>query len=205
MRISIPALIAMVAGLLVLLGTFIAVEPLFSLRNLLVQWAMILAAFTLLVGVINIWKVHWTKIKNHQPGNGYSYILLISLVLTLIVVGYFGPTTSPSMWIFNYIQIPIETSLAALLAVIFVYASIRLLSRRLNTFSVVFVVTALLVLLGSAPLYFFNEISQFNWLRSAIVQIPAVAGSRGLLIGVGLGIVATGIRILMGADRPYGE
>jgi hypothetical protein len=41
-------------------------------------------------------------------------------------------------------------------------------------------------------------------LRSLLVQIPAVAGARGVLLGVALGAIATGLRILMGVDRPYG-
>jgi hypothetical protein len=31
-----------------------------------------------------------------------------------------------------------------------------------------------------------------------------MAGARGILLGVALGTVATGLRILIGADRPYG-
>jgi hypothetical protein len=37
-----------------------------------------------------------------------------------------------------------------------------------------------------------------------LTEVFASAGARGLLIGVGLGTVATGLRILMGADRPFG-
>jgi len=40
--------------------------------------------------------------------------------------------------------------------------------------------------------------------RSWLAQVPAIAGARGLLLGVALGTVATGIRILIGVDRPYG-
>jgi len=31
-----------------------------------------------------------------------------------------------------------------------------------------------------------------------------VAGARGILLGVSLGVIATGVRILIGSDRPYG-
>jgi hypothetical protein len=40
---------------------------------------------------------------------------------------------------------------------------------------------------------------------SAIVRVPAVAGARGLLLGIALGAIATGIRVLVGLDRPYGN
>jgi len=32
----------------------------------------------------------------------------------------------------------------------------------------------------------------------------AIAGMRGLLLGVGLGTLAAGLRVLSGVDRPYG-
>jgi hypothetical protein len=33
--------------------------------------------------------------------------------------------------------------------------------------------------------------------------VPTLAGVRGILLGVALGTIATGLRVLMGAERPY--
>jgi hypothetical protein len=41
-------------------------------------------------------------------------------------------------------------------------------------------------------------------IRSWIVSVPALGGARGILLGIALGTIATGLRILMGSDRPYG-
>jgi hypothetical protein len=110
------------------------------------------------------------------------------------------------MWIFNHIQIPIETSLMALLVVILIFASIRLVRRRMNWFTLLFIGTALIMLLGSAPLFGVELpiLHGSNGLRSMLAQIPVTAGARGLLFGVALGTIATGLRILIGTDRPYG-
>lgn len=196
------ALIAIAVGGLVLLGYLV---PLIfdGARKLLVQWAVILAGFALLVGVFNLISVHWNKIKTDPKGGVYSGALLISLIITVILVGI-NPTGTWSMWLFNYIQIPIETSLMAVLAVVLVFAGARLLYHRLNWFSVIFISTTLLVLLGTVPVYFFGDISLVNTLHSFITQVLALAGARGLLLGVALGAIATGIRVLMGVDRPYG-
>jgi hypothetical protein len=204
MRTPFSTAVAVLVGLLILLGYFIPVEPLLSLRVMLLQWTVILAAFALLVGVVNLFRVHSTKIKNAQPGSVYSFILIVALVLTLAVVGYYGPTSAASIWIFSYIQLPIEASLMALLTIVLVYACVRLLRRRLNALALVFLLTVLVVLLGTAPLFFIGEAPVLNLIRDLIVQIPAVGGARGLLLGVALGAIATGLRILMGADRPYG-
>jgi hypothetical protein len=206
MKIKAPisAAIAISFGLIVLAGYFIDLELLKILQRILLQWAMILAAIALLVGVINLFAVHWRKAASGQKGSLYSALVVFSLIVTL-VAGYFGPTAQWSLWLYNNIQIPVETSLMAVLAVVLVYAVIRLLRRRLNVFSVVFIGVALLMLVGAAPLFgvplpgLYGQVSA----RTFISQIPAVAGARGILLGVALGTIATGLRILLGADRPY--
>jgi hypothetical protein len=204
MRTPISTAVAILVGLMILLGYFVPLEPLLSFRVMLLQWTVILAAFALLVGVVNLFRVHWTKVKTGQPANFYSFALIVALGLTLAVVGYYGPTSTPSVWIFSYIQVPVEASLMALLTIVLAYAGVRLLHRRLNALAIVFLLTVLVVLLGTAPLLFIGEAPVLNLIRDLIVQIPAVAGARGLLLGIALGAIATGLRILMGADRPYG-
>jgi hypothetical protein len=197
--------VAIAVGLVVLLGYFVDFDLLAGLRRILLNWGVILAGVALIVGVANLFTVHWRKFTSSQPGAGYSLILVLSLVFTILTVGYFGPTASWSMWIFNYIQVPIESSLMAILAVTLAYASARLLRRRPDRFSLVFIGTVLVVLLGTAPLLGVELPGLYGpqSLRSLLVDIPAVAGTRGILFGVALGTVATGLRVLMGADRPY--
>ncbi len=101
-----------------------------------------------------------------EKGNLYSVIVLISFGITTLVVAFFGPTAEWSMWIFNNIQIPIETSLMALLVVILIFASIRLVRKRMSWFTLLFIGTALLMLLGSAPLFG--------------VELPILHGPNGL-------------------------
>ena len=67
-----------------------------------------------------------------------------------------------------------------------------------------FAVSAIVVLVGSVP---FMEVvsplipSAKEW----VVNVPALAGVRGILLGVALGIIATGLRLLTGIDRPYSQ
>ena len=203
MKAPVSTAIAIAVGILILLGYFIPIAALLSLRVVLVQWAIILASFALLVGISNLARVHWAKLRKGGINAVYSAILLLSLFATLIVVGFFGPTNTWSVWIFNNIQLPIESSLMALLAVVLLLAGARLFSRRLDLFSIVFIVTGVIVLLGTTPFFFVGDIPGLNILRTFIAQVPAVAGARGIIIGVALGTIVTGVRILLGADRPY--
>ena len=204
MKLKIPfsTAIAIGVGIVVLLGYFLPNDTLAGLRVALLEWAIIIAAFALLVGVVNLVYVHWRKTAAAQTNSVYSLVLLISLGLTIVVVGWFGPAHEYSLWIFNYVQVPIETSLMALLAVILAYASARLLRRRLNSVSVIFVVTVLIILVTATPIMGI-DIPGLSEFRNWVVNVPSVAGTRGVLLGVALGIIATGLRILIGSDRPY--
>jgi hypothetical protein len=87
-------------------------------------------------------------------------------------------------------------------------AGFRLVARRRDVFSLLFVGTALIVLVGSSPWAlggqsFAQEVVQ--WIRLELAQVMAVGGARAILIGVTLGAITTGLRVLLGADRPYGE
>lgn len=194
--------VAIGVGLVILVGYFLKIPILMSARMVLLEWATILAAVALLVGIANLFTVHWHKMTSGKLGGVYSVILIVSLILTLGVVGWFGPTHTYSMWIFKYIQLPVEGSLLALLAVILVIAGVRLLRWRSNMLSIIFIITAMVILLATGPLFGIS-VPGLTELRSWIAQVPAMAGARGLLLGIGLGIVATGIRVLTGSDRPY--
>jgi len=197
------AIIAVISGSLVLLGYFFP-GVFGNIQSILIGWAIILAAFALFLGIFNLAIVHWKKAKTTGPSSIYSLVLLISLFLTIIIVSLSGPTGSFSLWIFNTFQVPVEISLLAVLAVVLVFSGARLLTRRPKWQTVLFLVIVLVVLLGSAPLFLLGEVAPLIALRGWLAQVPAVAGARGLLLGVALGTVATGLRILIGVDRPYG-
>jgi hypothetical protein len=208
------AAIAIAFGLLVLAGYFFGHNgdgslSLFGVLQLFIlNAAVILAGFAVLFGIINLCLVHFNKIRRKQKGSGYSAILVIALVVTFLlgILAHYIPLFSG---IFNdtfeYIQLPVETSLMALLAVTLTYASIRLLRRRMNLLSVVFLATAFIILVGTVPWPFLGDIPILSdTIRPFIAQVLAASGARGILIGVGLGTLTTGLRILFGADRPYG-
>jgi len=92
--------------------------------------------------------------------------------------------------------------LLALLAITLLVAVFRMLHRRFDWFSLVFIGTAILILVGSTYLTEVN-MPVLQSLRTWLLQVPTVAGARGILLGIGIGVVATGVRILTGSDRPY--
>jgi hypothetical protein len=200
--------LAIASGLIVLTGYFFRQSStgqaslLGDLRLTLLNWAIILAGAAVFIGIFNLFQVHVKKIQNKQKGSFYSLLLILSLAVTL-VLGLVKPGQLEI--IFTTVQLPVEASLMAILAVTLTYASIRLLRRRINLLSVVFLVSALFILFATAPLPFLGIIPGLGDIfRPFVAQVLAAAGARGILLGVAFGTLTTGIRILFGADRPYG-
>jgi hypothetical protein len=115
-----------------------------------------------------------------------------------------GPQHPAMQAVVGGVILPVESALMAILSVTLVYAAIRLLRRRMDVMSVVFLVTVLIVLAGSLSLPFGEIPLLGDTLRPWIIQVWAMGGARGILIGVALGALTTGLRVLIAMDRPYG-
>jgi hypothetical protein len=196
--------IAIAFGLLVLLGYFIPVPILLEIRLVLVQWAIILAAVAVLVGVLNLLGVHWHKIRTRQKGTAYSILLIVSLFASAVLGIIVGTNNAALDFFLEAIIIPGEAALMALLAVTLIYASARLLRRRVDIMTFIFLGVAIVILLAAAPLPFGKIPILSDLILPWLTQVFAAAGSRGILIGVALGALTTGLRVLFGIDRPYG-
>ncbi|MDD5369313.1 MAG: hypothetical protein PHQ40_09515 [Anaerolineaceae bacterium] len=205
MKIIFSAVIAIAAGVIVLLGAFIDLPILTNLHDHLLLWAMIIAAVATWVGVANLISVHSQKIRRGQNEKVYSIILLVAFGVTLvggIAENLLNPGKALLQPVVDSIQVPVEASLMAVLTVSLIYAAARLLRRRRDALAVVFVASALVFLaLGSGILPLLNA-PFLQILADSANRLP-LAGARGILLGVALGSLATGLRILLGADRPY--
>jgi hypothetical protein len=200
--------IAVAFGLIVLQGYFLDVEALSGLRTMVLQWAVVLAAAALLLGVVNLMAVHFSKVGSQEKGWPYSAVLVGALVITLLVGLFFGEESPLVLAVFQYIQQPVESTLAALLAISLTLGVVRLLSRRRDLRTYVFLVTAFIVLLGTGPWLIGSNGGLHQLMgeaRAWLSQVWAAGAARGLLLGVALGATATGLRILLAADRPYGD
>lgn len=198
--------IAIAAGLIVLAGYFV---PSFDfIRIEMIQWAVLAGGAAVLVGIGNLFSVHFQRVRRREKDSIYSLILLLAMLGTLLV-GVFGMSLGRSLtWLqpaVDAVIVPVEASLMALLAVTLVYASIRLLRRRPDWMSVVFLVTALIVMVGSISLPLIGGLPILSdWIAPGLIYTMAPGGARGLLMGVALGALVTGLRVLFGMDRPYG-
>jgi hypothetical protein len=197
------AMAAISAGIIVLLGYFVSIDPLPDLRLLLTDWAIVIAGMAVLVGIFNLVAVQMEKIRTRQKGGVYGALLVLSLIATFGFGLLLGPDDPFMRMAVDAVIVPVEAALMAILVVTLIYASIRLFRRRMDAMSVLFLVAAVVFMLATMPTPFGSIPGD----RIILFVEGAVArgGARGLLIGIALGTLLTGLRVLFGADRPYGD
>ena len=209
----IPSLLfATIPGLVVLLGYLFPGQLLIQYqgrvvewRDVLVEWAVIVAAFAFLLGIFNILRVHGGRIGHRRQGWPYSLVLLLVMVVAwippLLPVGIPGQETLDRA-VFDYVISPVGASLGALVVFTLALAAFRLLRVRRGAGAVLFLLTVAVVLLGSVP---FIGLEWLAGIRDWIINVPGMAGMRGLLLGVALGTVITALRVLVVSERPHSE
>ena len=203
MKAPFATALAIAIGLLVLLGYFVPMPLLLNLRTILLGWAVILVAVATVVGVINLARVHWSKATRKEGQDIYSAVFLVAFLLTIAAGAVLGPTSPDFQQVVLSIQVPAESSLMALLAIVLAYTSLRLLQRRSGILAILFVFSAVIFLfLASGLLAGADSVSPFKEILSILNRLP-FAGARGILLGIALGSLVAGLRILMGVDRPY--
>ena len=126
---------------------------------------------------------------------GFAAIVVVMLAIDLFVVGggkehrvsFREAATWSVVWI----------------AITLAFACVRLFQRQRGTLAVVFLLSVVFfLLLGSGILGTLGNIPVLGDLIGLFNRLP-VAGARGILIGIALGSLMAGLRILLGADRPY--
>lgn len=204
MKSPIATAIAIAVGLIVLAGYFVPLAILQQIRFQLLDWAIIVVSFAAIVGIINLLLVHYKRFRTSGPGHdSLSLVVILAFAATLVVGLLFGPSSSPFQSVILKIQRPIEASLMAVLAITLAFACVRLFQRQRGTLAVVFLLSVVFfLLLGSGILGTLGNIPVLGDLIGLFNRLP-VAGARGILIGIALGSLMAGLRILLGADRPY--
>lgn len=205
MKRILPMAIAIATGLIVLIDSFVYNPRLHALQQTLVDWALILAAFALILGLFNVLAVHFRRIRDRQQCWRYSPFLIVALVVVLVfgLLDIRGAEGNVVRGIFWNLIFPVQATIASLLAFYVASAAYRAFRAR-SLESAVVLAVGVIVLLGQVPVgvYLWDRLPT---IKAWILEVPTTAGARGIILGVALGTVATGLRVLLGIDRPYSE
>lgn len=223
-RFQIGAVLLAVITIPLALITLLSLEPLpllpaglnaaaGTIGQMLIQIVTVVGAIAVIIGVLNLLTVHGRKLRKF-PGALYSGIMLLTFIailglhiaeragVTLVAATPTSPAPNVTLTLADAIQVSIESALAGVLFFFLVYAAARLMRRRVTVWSLLFLATLVIVLLGYAPL---SGLGFLSTLRDWLLKVPVEAGMRGLLIGVGIGTVIVGVRVLIGQDRAFRE
>lgn len=207
-------LITGVVGVIVLVDFAATIPVVDVFARLLVNWAALLAALALVVGLLSVASTHVMRVVRRQADWGYSMVLLLTVIGVVFagtlypLQGVDGSITFPQSLIevpirqiFNTVYQPLAASFLALLAFFSLSAALRAVQRRTADALVITLVALVALVAAGLPqveaLPYFGD--AVRWVNEYLV----LAGARGLLLGSALGALVAGVRVLLGFDQPY--
>jgi len=202
MKRQIPLLIVIVMGFMFAAHTFIPAKFSVDFYEWWQTWSKAISPFAVFLGIMSLFMVHGTKIQRKAPNWQYSVVTLFGLGFTAFAGFMWGTNAgTPFMWLFKNVQMPMGATMFSLLAFHIASAAYKAFRAR-SAEATVLLIAAIVVMLGQVPLG--NMISK--WIPEVstwILNVPNLAAKRGIALGVGLGMTATSLKILLGIERTY--
>jgi hypothetical protein len=209
MRREIPLAITFLVGVFMLVDFFVPHHAVSASAEELKQWGTIVIAASILLGVGNLIRVHSHKIRRRRGGWGYSIATLAAMGIMIALGGPWGTVEqgSPFNWMFLNVQVPLQSTTFSLLAFFIASAAYRAFRLRSAEASLL-LIAAIVVMLGRVPIGQWMTkglptAAQLPWLTETIMQYPNMAAFRGILMGAALGVMAMGLRVILGIERSY--
>ena len=202
MRKEVPLLVTFIAGASIILGYFLKWDFLrVTASKQMLNWAVIIAAFSLALGAGNITRIHLNNVQKKTGAWFLSILLLVSLYGYLAYGLAKGASDKNYQWLFNAFLVPGNATVFSLNGFFIISAAYRTWRLR-NWRAGLLVITAITVVLGRVG------IGQALWsqlgpISDWIMKFPNAAGMRGIMIGAALGTVGLGLRIILGIERSH--
>ena len=208
MKRTVPLMIVMVGGILMIIQYFIPHQISQTIFEYYTDWAPIIVAFALVLGVGSLTRIHSHKIKRRAQNWPYSWAVLIPLY-TMPFLAHIWPQSlgggmdQPSIYhfLFMHIQVPIQATMFSMLAFYIASAAFRAF-RAKSALATVLLIAAVIVMLGQVPI---GDLLG-KWLPSTglwILRYPNLAAKRAIMLGVGFGMLATNLKIIFGVERNW--
>jgi hypothetical protein len=211
MKREVPLLMTAVIGIVMILSFFVPHQAVSVPADFFENSVIIVLAFSYFLGGANLLKINFDAIYKRQPGWIYRIVLVLSMLATVIIGMAEGPGfLNPGMrskWIYDNLYSPMQATMFSLLA--FFIASAAFRAFRIRTFEAgLLAVAALIVMLGRVPIgnlvtMWLPEPYRLQGIQEWIMNVPQNAAKRAILIGAALGVMATGLRVILGIERSY--
>ena len=194
-------LVAVVA-LVVIIDLFVNVPSYNDLVKAIMTWGVIIAGFTVLLGATNIGLLHFRHISRKTKGQWYLSIWTIFLMVLVFVLGLFNQNSTVNQ-VYSIIVTNIFGSMsAAAFAIIgFYFATCLFRSfRGRSTYVILFLISGLFIIMMNAPV-FDVALPGIRVVGEWIINVPTTGGLRGIGLGTAIGVIAAGLRAMLGYER----
>lgn len=204
MKRALPVIVAVTTGVFILVALVLPVS-LGGYLSIVLRWAIIVGAMALLVAIAHLFLAQWRRLMRGNKGSLYSLVFVLVFLLSLaggLVLGV--DDANYRLWVAS-IQKPLEVSLLGLLALVMTSAIVQFYrARGWSPLTLAFGISTLFFLvIGLGFLQALNIVQLTATLR-VFEQLPLI-GARGLLLGVAIGALLLGLRVLFGLQRPWGD
>jgi len=202
MHRQIPIYVVFTCGILLIIQYFVPSSQskfLFTYAN---DWVMVIGILALPLGIWSYLRKTWLQALREPKERFFAAVSLFGffiMMLTGILPGS-REAGSVHLVIFEYVLIPIQATIFSLLAFYVASAAYRAFRAR-SVVATMLLATAFIIMLRLVPLGPISDVNQavVGW----ILKVPNMAAKRGILIGIGLGAIATSIKIIFGIERAY--
>lgn len=205
MKQELPVIIGLAFGLFIVIAMFVGGVPALTTgKNYVDDWFLVVSAWAIAVGVVNLTQIHGRRVQQRREGYQYSLWLMICM----FGMAFFGILIAKSAdhegWKFMYNNLiaPMNATVYSTL-VFYIGAAAYRAFRVRNVEAAVLLVAAVVMMLGRVPL---GTVLLGDWIGDTaewILNVPNSAGMRGIQIGATLGGIATALRILVGIERAH--
>ena len=211
MQRQVPLLLTAVIGILTILSFFVPHWVIADPAQFLLDTAIVIVASGYVLGAGNVFRVNGEGALRRQRDWIYKWVLLLSMIV-MMAIGFsegtaYLDTGTKFSWMYNNLYVPMQSTMFSLLA--FYIASAAFRAFRIRTVdAALLAVAALIVMIGRVP---FGELltkglpepMQLPVVANWLLELPQNAAKRGIAIGAALGVMSTGLRIILGIERAY--
>ena len=208
MRRQVPLVLCFVFGIVMALTEFSPHQWSKWINKEVIEWTLVIGPFALVLAIATLIQTHWTRIRRRSEYWQYSFLVFIGLIV-MLGVGIRGQQGSVFVWLFEYVQVPMDATMFSLLAVFIASAAYRAFRAR-TLEATLLLGAALIVMIGNVPIgdVIWNTVMPFrdnlpSDARQWILDNPNLSARRGIILGISLGVISQSIRIILGIERSY--
>ena len=196
-----PLLVTFFIGAIMIIEFFFVAPWASDISGLIRSWTPIITAFTIIVGTCNLLMVHWRSVSRKVPGWFKSVLLLVAFAVTVVIGLTAGQKAPAYVFIFENILNATGATMFALTAFYIGSSGFRAF-RAMNLHATILLLSGAVLMLGRVPIGEYVSSAMPN-IAQWIMDVPNVAGQRGIMIAMGIGFVSQCLRILLGYNRRH--